>query len=66
MKIIIHCGAYKTGSSSIQNFCYQKRDLLVNQHNILYPKTGLFYSKEIGYRHAKFFTLMVNPSGTNS
>lgn len=55
MKIIIHCGAYKTGSSSIQNYFHKNRQFILEKYNGIYPTAGLFYSKEIGYRHTKLF-----------
>lgn len=55
MRIVIHCGAYKTGSSSIQNFLYANRVKLLSEYKVFYPTAGIYYSKEIGYRHTKLF-----------
>lgn len=49
-KVFIHCGTFKTGSSSIQNFLYEKR-LDLKLKGILYPKTGLMIDTDIGQRH---------------
>ena len=40
MKIFLHIGSTKTGSSAIQNFCHKNRSLL-NRHGVYYPKAGL-------------------------
>lgn len=55
MKILLHCGAYKTGSSSIQNYFYKNRAWLMSEHGVFYPTAGIYFSKEIGYRHTKLF-----------
>lgn len=53
-QILIHCGSYKTGTSSIQNFLHHHRDALI-EHSILYPRAGMVTkSPEIGYRHSRF------------
>ncbi|WP_223669273.1 hypothetical protein [Kangiella shandongensis] len=61
MKIIIHCGAYKTGSSSIQNFFHTRKNYILDNHRGFYPTAGLFFSKEIGYRHTKLFYSLGKP-----
>lgn len=61
MKIIIHCGAYKTGSSSIQNYFYTRKNYILEHCRGFYPTAGLFYSKEIGYRHTKLFYSLGKP-----
>ncbi|MEO5377120.1 MAG: hypothetical protein H7832_04965 [Magnetococcus sp. DMHC-6] len=51
ISVTIHCGTYKTGSSSIQNRAYMTRDWL-SEHDWLYPLTGLALNEPyIGYRH---------------
>ena len=40
MKIFLHIGWYKTGSTAIQKFLDANRDTLLSQYRILYPKTG--------------------------
>jgi hypothetical protein len=53
-RVFIHCGSYKTGSSSIQNDLYKNRNELVS-NGVLFPKTGLMLDKpEIGQRHWHF------------
>jgi hypothetical protein len=49
----LHCGSFKTGSSSIQNSFWGQRDML-QQQGWLYPRAGLMLHKpEIGVRHAR-------------
>lgn len=36
-KVILHIGPYKTGSTSIQFIANKNRELLLNEHGILYP-----------------------------
>lgn len=50
-RLIVHLGSYKTGTSSIQNLCFEHRDLL-RQHGVLYPETGVRHEPHIGYRHS--------------
>jgi hypothetical protein len=53
-KAYIHCGTFKTGSSSIQNFLFNNREQL-DSVGVLFPKTGLmFHDPEIGQRHWHF------------
>lgn len=40
MKILLHIGWFKTGSTAIQHFLAANRDVLLTNYNILYPKTG--------------------------
>lgn len=55
MKIVFHAGSFKTGSSSLQNIMYDNRDILLHDHGILYPMTGLKLSdRSVGVRHSKF------------
>ena len=55
MKIFIHAGTYKTGSSALQNSLYYQRDNLLKM-GVLYPLTGLMGDGDlIGHRHGKFF-----------
>jgi len=50
-KIIFHCGAFKTGSSCIQNAAYHARRHL-KEAGWLYPVSGLQSTEpEVGYRH---------------
>jgi hypothetical protein len=49
-KAIIHCGCYKTGTSSLQDYLFKNRDLLLN-HSILYPSTGVQLNPDLGHRH---------------
>lgn len=44
-KLIVHIGAYKTGTSSVQAYLYEQADLL-RQHDICY-----FVSEEMSNRH---------------
>lgn len=37
MKIVIHIGTHKTGTSSLQSFCSDNREALL-RHGVLYPK----------------------------
>lgn len=52
--VVVHCGTYKTGSSSIQNTLYENKRYLLEKYGILYPETGLRKDKAIGMRHTKF------------
>src|SRR5690554_1913694 len=50
----VHCGTYKTGSSSIQNGAYGAREDL-SRYGWLYPLSGLVVSEpDVGFRHAQF------------
>lgn len=46
----IHVGAYKTGSSSIQDALFRNREKLLSK-GILYPSTGVVHGSEMGHRH---------------
>ncbi|UHQ55861.1 hypothetical protein [Microbulbifer sp. YPW16] len=51
-KVFIHVGTFKTGTSSIQNFLYQRSQELLEE-GVLYPGAGLYYSEpDVGIRHA--------------
>lgn len=52
--ILVHCGTYKTGTSSIQNTLYGNKDILLSRYGVLYPEAGLRKDKAIGMRHKKF------------
>lgn len=57
MEAIIHCGFFKTGTTSIQNTLYENKNYLLDK-GILYPRSGiddkaLENDSEIGYRHSK-------------
>jgi hypothetical protein len=48
-KLIIHCGTYKTGSSSLQNYLYETGE----NSQFSYAKSGLFTKEpEVGFRHS--------------
>ena len=49
-KLILHCGTYKTGSSSLQNFLFANREIL-QKNSILYPLTGVRNDSILGRRH---------------
>lgn len=54
MKIFVHAGTFKTGSSAFQNSLYHQRENLLKQ-GILYPISGLSEDGDvIGYRHSRF------------
>ena len=51
IRVILHAGMHKTGSSALQNSLYAHRDPLLNA-GILYPTAGLHLdSPKAGYRH---------------
>jgi hypothetical protein len=52
MKVIIHLGAYKTGTSSFQNWMYRNRGTF-KQAGVLYPETGLLVQDKLGCRHRR-------------
>lgn len=53
IKLVIHGGFYKTGTSSIQNTAWGNRHAL-KKMGILYPQSGLSdQADEIGYRHSR-------------
>ena len=45
MKLYLHIGIEKTGTSSIQSFMDKNRKKLLNNYGLLYPKTGLWFDK---------------------
>jgi len=45
MKLYLHIGIEKTGTSSIQSFLHENRKLLLEKYKILYPVTGLWVDK---------------------
>ena len=51
VRVILHAGMHKTGTSALQNSLYAHRDALLNA-GILYPNAGLHLdSPQAGYRH---------------
>jgi hypothetical protein len=44
MKILIHAGIHRTGTSSLQRFLHQNREILA-RHNITYPGTEIHHQK---------------------
>ncbi|MGH3334340.1 MAG: hypothetical protein ACRDOZ_00860 [Nocardioides sp.] len=49
----LHCGAYKSGSSRIQNQAWSRREELLD-HGWLYPRAGLVtHDPDVGNRHAR-------------
>ncbi len=55
MRLYIHAGTFKTGSSAIQNYLYTKQKKLL-KNRILYPEAGISkkLSEEVGFRHSGF------------
>jgi len=47
-QILLHIGTGKTGTGSIQNFLFDNRDVLLKQHRLLYPVTGLARVEHFG------------------
>lgn len=43
-EVIIHVGMPKTGTTALQDFCFQNREFLLQELKILYPKAGLLGS----------------------
>jgi hypothetical protein len=43
-KVIIHIGANKTGTTSIQSYCSKYSDSLIKNHGVLYPNTGRIWN----------------------
>lgn len=54
MKVILHLGTYKTGTSSFQNTMFDNRAIL-QENGILYPLTGLVRGQKLGRRHSQLF-----------
>ncbi len=48
-RIILHAGLHKTGTTSIQENCYQHRDVLL-EHGLVYP--GFTYGKKVFANHS--------------
>ena len=42
MKIVLHIGWHKTGSTAIQKFLCENRQALLDRFGVLYPETGMF------------------------
>lgn len=52
-RIILHCGALKTGTTAIQNEMWARREELAAA-GILYPEAGVVTTEpEIGFRHSR-------------
>ena len=61
LKLIFHCGFFKTGTSSIQNMAWHNRTLL-RKWGIYYPSTGISdNAEEIGYRHSRLMYEIKKP-----
>lgn len=45
MKLYLHIGIEKTGTSSIQSFLNKNREQILENYGILYPKTGIWFDK---------------------
>lgn len=52
LKVIIHIGTHKTGTTSLQRFLASNEELLEQQGRILYPNIGR--NKRKGYHHPLF------------
>ncbi len=70
MKLVLHVGIHKTGTSAIQAFCKANRDALI-ERGILYPNAGLLDlgvsstpTSEAGHRG--FQDVLVTPVNQNS
>lgn len=56
IKIFIHIGQPKTGSSAIQSFLNYNRENLINNHQVLYPNfTGSDFGKGNQHNHEELF-----------
>ena len=64
MKLILHIGVPKTGTSAIQLFLWENRNLLLKKHAILYPESGSFnvyiYPYKAHYKIAYSFPTIVS------
>lgn len=38
--LYIHLGFVKTGTTAVQHFCHDNRELLLSRYNLYYPRTG--------------------------
>ena len=57
LKLFIHIGQPKTGSSAIQAFLNYNRENLVKKHHLLYPNfSGIDLGKGLLHNHEKVFT----------
>jgi hypothetical protein len=56
MKVILHIGWHKTGTSSLQTFLSKNRTMLLEHHGILYPDTGF-----ISHAHHKLAWSLQDP-----
>uniref|UniRef100_A0A7V6CEK1 Uncharacterized protein n=1 Tax=Thermodesulfobacterium geofontis TaxID=1295609 RepID=A0A7V6CEK1_9BACT len=58
MELILHIGHYKTGTTSIQHFLYNYKDVLLKRYKLLYPLNSILSNKSKGqvllaYHYAK-------------
>ena len=63
MKLYLHIGVEKTGTSSIQHFFDKNRQTLLNKYGILYPETGLWMDKS---HHALAFAVTSDTLHSNN
>lgn len=68
MRIVLHCGCYKTATSTTQTIFQRNRKTLLAQHGILYPQSGLKQnldvdSTESRCHHALYHALKMSAAG---
>jgi hypothetical protein len=52
MKVILHIGLNKTGTSSLQNF-FHKNEEFLSRNDIIYPKSGRKIGNKIDSSHQR-------------
>ena len=57
MRLYLHIGLSKTGTSAIQTFFYRNREILLKELKILYPQTGILIAGGIPAHHFLAFSL---------